>query len=209
MHAIILVALFSVRTLAPRVVPGPEVVQVALVEPADVQTWTPPAPVRQPEVKAAEIKPTEETGVKLAPPKVTKPPKKEPERAPAPQPSASVPALPSAPVGNAGLRGEISVDAGDFEFTYYLLLVRNRIAQNWSPPAGLETRGQPTRAVVYFRIARRGEISGVRVESGSGTEFFDRSASRAVLISDPLPPLPLGYTGTDLGVHFGFEYATP
>ena len=22
----------------------------------------------------------------------------------------------------------------------------------------------------------------------------------------PLPPLPLGYAGADLGIHFGFEY---
>jgi hypothetical protein len=32
---------------------------------------------------------------------------------------------------------------------------------------------------------------------------------RAVTISVPLPPLPLGYAGSDLGVHFGFEYAAP
>jgi hypothetical protein len=40
-------------------------------------------------------------------------------------------------------------------------------------------------------------------------EFFDHSALRAVMVSDPLPPLPLGFTGEDLGVHFGFEYAAP
>ena len=30
-----------------------------------------------------------------------------------------------------------------------------------------------------------------------------------VTVSDPLPPLPLGFPGSDLGIHFGFEYARP
>jgi hypothetical protein len=50
---------------------------------------------------------------------------------------------------------------------------------------------------------------GIALESSSGAEFFDRSATRAVTISNPLPPLPLGWTGGDLGVHFGFEYEAP
>jgi hypothetical protein len=27
-----------------------------------------------------------------------------------------------------------------------------------------------------------------------------------VTITEQLPPLPLGYAGSDLGIHFGFEY---
>jgi protein TonB len=112
-------------------------------------------------------------------------------------------------VGPAGLRGEVAVEAGNFEFTYYLLLVRSRVAENWSPPAGLVTRGQPVKAVVYFVIDREGEVTGIRLETASGAEFFDRSALRAVVLSVPLPHLPLGFAGADLGVHFGFEYASP
>jgi protein TonB len=117
--------------------------------------------------------------------------------------------LPAAPAGPAGLTGEVAVDTGDFEFTYYLLLVRNRVAENWSPPTGLAMRGQPVHAVVRFRITREGEVTGAVIERASGMEFFDHSALRAVMVSDPLPPLPLGFTGEDLGVHFGFEYAAP
>jgi outer membrane biosynthesis protein TonB len=107
------------------------------------------------------------------------------------------------------LSGEVAVDASNFEFTYYLLLVRNRVSQAWSPPTGLVTRGQPVRAVVYFRIHRDGEVSATRLESVSGVEFFDHSALRSVMLSAPMPPLPLGYAGSELGVHFGFEYVTP
>ena len=86
------------------------------------------------------------------------------------------------------------------------MLVRNRIAQNWTPPSG---GAQGAKTVVYFKISRDGSISGPRVEQGSGVEFFDQGALRAVMISDPLPPLPLGWSGSQLGVHFGFEYQGP
>ena len=116
--------------------------------------------------------------------------------------------LPYARVGSAGLSGAVGVDARDFEFTYYLMLIRNKVAQNWAPPAGLET-GRQVRAVVYFRVARHGGVSGTRLETPSGVEFFDRASLRAVTLSDPLPPLPLGFPGSDLGIHFGFEYERP
>jgi protein TonB len=210
-HLAALLVLFALRGPAPQIVPGPDVVQVAILEPSAVQPRTPtpkPAPEPEPVRAVPEIQPTEDTGVKLTPPK---PKKKEPEPKPKPKeppPSLSV-ALPSARIGSAGLTGEMSLDQTDFEFTYYLILVRNRIAQNWTPPAGLVSAGQPVRVVIYFKIDRGGEITDVRVESASRAEFFDRSAQRAVLISNPLPPLPLGYSGAQLGVHFGFEYSAP
>jgi protein TonB len=207
-HMAILIVLLWVRTVPPLVVPGPDVVQVALIDPALSAIQRPPPPVEKPTPAREEIKPTEDTGVKLAPPK---PPKKKPTVKPKEEPPTppTAAALPYAPVGNAGLKGQITLDASDFEFTYYLLLVRNRIAQNWTPPAGMVSSGQPVHAVVYFRIGRGGDLSGIRVETPSGADFFDRSAQRAVSISDPMPPLPLGYSGGDLGVHFGFEYSGP
>ena len=111
-------------------------------------------------------------------------------------------------MGAAGLSGDATVDASNFEFSYYLVLVRNRIAANWSPPSGMAS-GAPVRSVVYFRIERDGSLSSVRMESGSTAEFFDRSSLRAVQLSDPMPPLPEGFKGGSLGVHFGFEYTAP
>jgi protein TonB len=205
-HLALLVAMFAFQTRAPRLVLGPEVIQLALLEPT--ATPAPPSAAIEPpaETSAPKVQPEEGTGVKLAPPK-PKPkqpdkPKTEPETAPAL-------ALPSAAVGRAGLKGDLAVDAGDFEFSYYLLLLRNRIAQNWSPPAGLPAGTQPIRAVIFFRVDRDGGVRDSRIESPSPVEFFDRSALRAVVLSDPLPPLPAGFTGASLGVHFGFEYTAP
>ena len=208
-HVAILVAVFAVRQGEPLIVGGPDVVQVALLPPGDLTAPAPapaPAPAEKAAMKAPDIQPEKAEGVKLAPPK--KPVRKaEPAHAEA-APQASGPALPFARVGNAGLSGAIAVDSGNFEFTYYLMLIRNKVAQYWMPPAGLQA-GQPVRAIVYFHVSRGGDVSAVRLETGSGFEFFDRAALRAVSLSDPLPPLPLGFPGSDLGIHFGFEYARP
>ena len=206
-HMAVLTVLFAVRQGEPLIVPGPDVVQVALLEPGALPRSVPaPAPGEKAAMKAPDIKPEDVEGVKLAPPRKPARPA-EPARAEA-APPFSGPALPYARVGSAGLSGALAVDARDFEFTYYLMLIRNKVAQNWAPPVGLEG-GRPARSVVYFRVSRGGGISAVRLESGSGFEFFDRASLRAVTLSDPLPPLPLGFPGSDLGIHFGFEYARP
>ncbi len=206
-HAALVAAMFVIRVAAPILVSGPEIVQVSLVEPGPVSM-----PVaRTPQViRSPDVAPEEDDGVRIEKPLSRKPaePKPEPEPPPKEAPQVAAPALEAAAMGPAGLQGDVSLDAADFEFTYYLVLVRNRIAQNWQPPAGLEaTPG--VRAVVYFRIQRNGTLSAPRVESGSPLAYFDRAALRAVLLSDPLPPLPLGYPGKELGVHFGFEYTGP
>ena len=208
-HLALLLVLLITRPPVTVIVPGPDVVQVSLLDSPITPVVTPPVVAPEPKPEPAVVTPTEDTGVKLEPPKPKRQKPKEPAPKPAqePQPAAN-PALPAAAVGPAGLKGSIALDT-NFEFTYYLTLVRNRIAQAWSPPAGLTAGGQPVRGVVYFRIARDGSIGALRTETASGFEYFDRSTLRAVQLSDPLPPLPLGYSGGDLGVHFGFEFVAP
>src|SRR5215471_2042817 len=190
-HLLLVAVLFVVRHPVNIVVPGPEAIQVALVDPSATLTPPAPAPTPEPQVEEPTVKPTEDNGVKLAPsppPARKKPVAEKPHETP--RNDTRAPTLPSAQVGPSGLRGDVSVDMGNFEYTYYLVLVRNRIAANWSPPAGISTGGNAVRAVVYFRIGRGGELSDVRLENVSGVEFFDRSAQRAVELSDPMPPLP-------------------
>jgi outer membrane biosynthesis protein TonB len=209
-HLIVLIAVYFAHPASNFVVPGPDVVQVSLLDPNAPASPTPPTPPPPPQptppVKE-RIQPEDTKGVKLEPAKPQKPQPAQP--APPPPSTQRTPVLASAQVGPAGLRGDVGVDASDFEFTYYLVLVRNKIAANWAPPAGLATGGNPVRAVVYFRVGRGGEISGLRVETPSGQELFDGAGTRAVTLSDPLPPLPLGFSGGDLGIHFGFEWESP
>lgn len=119
---------------------------------------------------------------------------------------AETPVQESGPVeGAPGLTAGVAVDAANFEFTYYLIALRNRIGRNWAAPAGLGS-GTAVRAVAYFQIRRDGTVQDIMIEEPSGQAFFDQSALRAVTISSPLPPLPLGFEGDRLGVHFAFEY---
>ena len=202
-HLVLLVALLAVRHGASVVIAGPDVVQVALLDPAASATApASPAEKKPPTPEKPVVMPADEKGIRVAPP----PRKPKPAE---PRAETPPPALPYTPVGNAGLRGQVAVDAVDFEFTYYLVLVRNKIAQNWTPPSGLSQGGAPARAVVYFKIERGGQVSAVQLENGSGIDFFDRTAVRAVVLSDPLPPLPLAFTAASLGVHFGFEVGGP
>lgn len=213
-HVALLAALLFVPPSRTVVLPGPDVVQVALVgEPAPEP---PPAPVVKPtdtvtpdETKGIQIqkprakpKPVVKQAPKPVEPVAKAPP---PEQPAAPHPASARTVLPYAPVAS-GLSGQVAVDDANFEFAYYLQMVRAQIGGNWTPPAGA-TAGM--RAEVYFRVSRDGAVSGLRLDGGSGNGVFDESALRAVVITQQLPPLPLGYSGADLGIHFGFEYTGP
>ena len=213
-HLALVSALFVVRPSRTIVLPGPDVVQVALI--GDVAPPPPPAPV----VKANDaVVPDESEGVRIEKPRpkpkpeVKQQPKPIEPPKPAPPPLDDTPpraatkqlVLPYAQVAS-GVSGQVAVDDASFEFAYYLQIVRAQIARNWTPPAG-SSGGD--RVEVYFRVARSGAISALRVETTSGNDIFDDSAIRAVTITEQLPPLPLGYAGADLGIHFGFEYTGP
>jgi len=67
----------------------------------------------------------------------------------------------------------IGVDGPISAYTYYLQVVRDKIARYWIPPAGLVADGHEVASIVNFRIDRRGKITGSYVEEPSGTSVFD------------------------------------
>ncbi len=95
----------------------------------------------------------------------------------------------------------IAVDAAQFPFGYFLSAIERRVSDNWYA-AG--TPGRGLTCVVYFTLMRDGSVRDVRIEKGSGSEFFDRSAMRAVKGAAPFPPLPRGFQNDFLGIHFTF-----
>jgi len=204
-HAGVLVALFAVFPSAQARIP--QTMDVHLLSPSSAPRPEPVAPPPTPEPSAqlqpekTPNRPTDEV-VKIPKTKNTTPPR--PKQKEAVENSTG-----PASVGAAGLSAEVGVDDANFEFTYYLIALRNRVGQNWTAPAGVQPNGQPARAVVFFHIGRDGKVSDAKVEESSGIAFFDQSALRAVMISDPVPPLPLGYTNPTLGVHFAFEFSGP
>jgi periplasmic protein TonB len=106
---------------------------------------------------------------------------------------------PPGPASNFGTTLS-AFDAADFNYSYYVSQMLASIGANWFKPTD-----QAVSPVVFFRIARDGSISDVRIEKSSGLPFVDRAAQRAVLAASPLPPLPADFHEGSLGVHLKFE----
>ncbi|HYO82555.1 MAG TPA: TonB family protein [Bryobacteraceae bacterium] len=88
-------------------------------------------------------------------------------------------------------------------FGWYEQLLRDRVARNWRSH-DLDARIR-TRVAVLFDIARSGSISNVRVSQSSGNFALDQSAQRAILLSNPLPPLPAGFERNTATIEFWFS----
>jgi TonB family protein len=90
----------------------------------------------------------------------------------------------------------------DFEYAYYVQQMLARIHQRWQRTA---VRGTAV-VVVRFTIGRDGKVLDASIETSSGVSILDRSSLRAVMLADPLPPLPNSYLRDQVGVHLRFTY---
>jgi len=107
--------------------------------------------------------------------------------------------------GGAGVPGSgagIVAEAGPaFPYPWYLKTIADRLDKQWHPPQEFEP---DTLCQVTFVISRGGQISGSQISKSSGDALFDQLALRAVLYSNPLPPLPNGFPDETLKVHMKF-----
>ncbi|HEY7700296.1 MAG TPA: energy transducer TonB [Vicinamibacteria bacterium] len=170
-----------------------------------------PAPEPPPEEKAPTVvRPTKEVRDEI------------------PRPDARVQKKPAEPKPDSGLRGADAASAAsaqlagaagppglglggagggspfdqDFEYAYYVQQMLTKIHQRWQRTA---VRGTAV-VIVRFTIARDGRVLDAEVETPSGVSILDRSALRAVMLADPLPPLPNSYPKDQVGVHLRFTY---
>ncbi|MFQ6082720.1 MAG: energy transducer TonB [Candidatus Aminicenantia bacterium] len=103
--------------------------------------------------------------------------------------------------------GEGEGGISGFPFTYYILLVRDKVSANWYTSLVSPGLTGSFRTVVYFKILRDGQISELKIEENSGVRSLDLSALRAVQSAAPFPSLPYGFEGEYLGIHFIFEHS--
>ncbi len=178
-----------------------ELVTLPSRETATVKPAEPNKPLPEPK-KTAEIKKAPEKKAELKKEVITVKPKNKvaepkPEAKAAPQPAP----VPAAPVKTQSTA--IVPDVNDFPFLYYLNIIQKKVTANWN----FDYEGSVhQKVVVFFKIDKTGQIYDQKVENSSGIAFLDQSAVRAVLLSSPFPPLPDEYSGSFLGVHFGFEF---
>ena len=79
-------------------------------------------------------------------------------------------------------------------------MVQTTIDEKWITP--LLRVDNP--AVLQFRIAKSGEISNIRVDQSSGSEFYDWTALRAVNAANPFSPFPTDVPKEQLDVTYRF-----
>jgi TonB family protein len=87
-------------------------------------------------------------------------------------------------------------------FGYYVDLMRSQIARHWST-AGLSNDSR--RVMIAFTIMRDGTVKDAKIGQASGNYTLDNNALRAVLESNPLPPLPQGYDKDSAPVELWFQ----
>jgi TonB family protein len=174
-----------------------------------------PAPQVKPEPKKAEDKAAVEIPDKSTP----KRPQRQPQQiASAPQPPTPANAVPYGKGGAPDLtRGQTSSGSGVAALSFgdgsfgdlysaYVESMTRRISDNWNKP-DIRNLSTSPRVYVSFTIARDGTVNDIDIAQSSGIPELDTSARRAMLRSNPLPPLPDRYRGSNVTVRFYFEYA--
>lgn len=89
-------------------------------------------------------------------------------------------------LGGSGKKPLELIDIYRAQISYY-------IEKNWAFSKQLAEGRADLVAVVVIKIMRNGEIKDVWFEKKSGNTYFDESAYKAVMKSNPLPMLPKGY----------------
>ena len=116
--------------------------------------------------------------------------------------SASLQRSPAAGLGLGGVGGSSAFDQ-DFEYAYYVQQMLGRIHQHWQRTP---VRGTAV-VIVRFTILKDGSVHDADIEQSSGLSILDRGSMRAVLLADPMPPLPNSYPRDRVGVHLRFTYS--
>ena len=200
--------LFAERTYLER--QPLEIVRLPNLRPEPIP---PPPPVEEP-APEPEPEPEPEPTPEEPPPDVPslaeeepepepepEPPPPEPEPEPEPRPRLERPFRPARAVDDA-LAGSddaeaplVGYDSEDFTYAYYTSRLVAAIKARWTRPPidGVE-------AVVFFRIASDGTVSGLELVQSSGVRRFDSAGLRAIELASPVPPLPRSFRKPSLGV---------
>ena len=115
--------------------------------------------------------------------------------------AATSPMFSQAP-GGGGV-GSGSASPFGNRFGYYEQLIRDKVARNWKSQDLDSTVRNPV--IVMFDILRTGSIQNVRVSRSSGNFAADQSAQRAIVMSNPFPPLPAQYERESATIEFVFR----
>jgi colicin import membrane protein len=104
------------------------------------------------------------------------------------------------PPGGTGTGGKRDLELMDI----YMIEIQYRIQKNWSFNEQLAGGRKDLEAWPAIKIMPNGEIKDIWFDKRSGNSYFDEQAKKAILKSNPLPPLPKGYWRPYFDVGFRF-----
>lgn len=84
----------------------------------------------------------------------------------------------------------------------YNLVIQSAVTQNWVYSDILAGMDQDLEVTVIIKILKSGQIRDIFFETRSGNRYLDESAKKAIMKSNPLPPLPSGMPHYTLGLIF-------
>jgi colicin import membrane protein len=108
--------------------------------------------------------------------------------------------------GSGGLSGSGGGGPRTLEaIKIYQAEIQYQIQKNWAFSQQLAGQSRDLEAVLAIKILRNGEIEDIWFDQHSGNTYLDDSAYRALVKSNPLPPLPVEYIGSyyKIGLIFG------
>lgn len=198
LHVIFVFGMFFLKAKHPKFEGYPTVMPVELIKLEPISFKAPEVKKITPKKQTIKPQPKKLEGVTVEKPKIV-------EEKPEEQPVIQKEEPEKSDKGKSTVSTEkVRLDVKEFPFSYYLGLLKSRIQANWEPPFSSRPSFSK-RSIVYFKIHRNGQLKNMAIETSSGDYLFDQAAMRAVMLANPLPPLPFDFPEPSLGVHFEFE----
>lgn len=94
-------------------------------------------------------------------------------------------------------------------YGWYIAAARRRVQPNWdllSVDPGVRN-SRTLHCVIAFTIMHDGTVKNARISQSSGNASWDNAGLRAILSSNPFPPLPSDWSGPDVSVLWDFPDA--
>jgi TonB family protein len=106
---------------------------------------------------------------------------------------------------------ELKSDPQGADFKPYLTRILAIVRTNWRQvlPESVRLGTLRGRTTLEFIINRDGSIPKLVIANPSGSEPLDRAAAAGLSMSNPLPPLPPDFKGTQVRLAFSFSYNMP
>jgi TonB family protein len=112
--------------------------------------------------------------------------------------------------GRMGSALELLSDARGVDFRPYLIQVLAAVKRNWQAVMPESARfGRQGRVAIQFAIDKNGRVPKLVIASSSGADALDRAAVAGISASNPFPPLPAEFQGSEIRLQLVFSYNMP